>query len=86
MHMCGHARLIHGLLVGVLLLSAGPSVAAQSPLPGVDKLDRKGPPTKKTKDGVCYVPGTSTYARIKDFIPFVALTDCIKSGGRLPQK
>ena len=44
------------------------------------------PPTKKTSDGVCHAPGTNAYAKIKDFIPFVALKDCLKSGGRLPGK
>jgi hypothetical protein len=44
------------------------------------------PPTKKTKDGICYAPSTRQYARIKDFIPFVGLTDCLKSGGRLPPR
>lgn len=41
---------------------------------------------KKSKTGICHAPGSSYYARTKNFTPFKTLDECLKSGGRLPKR
>lgn len=41
---------------------------------------------KKSKSGICHVPGSHYYNQTKHFVPFKTLDDCLKSGGRLPKK
>jgi len=59
------------------------------PIPGTGTLDPgKGappPPTKKLPNGECVAPAHATYAQIRNFVPFVSLEDCLKSGGRQPK-
>lgn len=43
-------------------------------------------PVKKSKTGICHAPGTTYYARTKNFTPFKTLDECLKSGGRLPKR
>ncbi len=43
-------------------------------------------PVKKSRDGICYPPKDSNYSRVKDFTPFIKMTDCLKSGGQLPKR
>jgi hypothetical protein len=74
------------LFSAACLATADAQVPAPQLPPQLGAATQQQPPTKKTKDGVCYAPGTRQYARIKDFIPFVGLTDCLKSGGRLPRR
>ena len=79
-------------LVAAFLLFAA-AVHAQGvpslPIPGTGTLDPgKGappPPTKKLPNGECVAPAHSTYAQIRNFVPFVTLEDCLKSGGRQPK-
>ena len=62
-------------------MPAGPSASA---LAGA--ANSQVPPTKKDPNGFCIVPGTPHYKDVREFIPFVKLEDCLKSGGRLPPK
>jgi len=41
---------------------------------------------KKSKSGICHAPGSTYYARTKNFTPFKTLDECLKSGGRLPKR
>ena len=68
-------------LTAILFLLAG-SAAAQIPgAPAPNLPQQKAPPVKKF-EGICYPPESPFYSRIKqDFIPFVAMIDCVKSGG-----
>lgn len=68
-----------------ILFVAGQAFAQALPLPGAsipgNLPQQKAPPVKKV-DGVCYPPESQLYKRITDgFIPFVAMIDCLKSGG-----
>ncbi len=79
----------------ILLLSVidlGPCFAQQQspvvtprPAPSLPGSNQQVPPTKKA-NGVCFPPGTPNYNRLKEFIPFVTVEDCLKSGGQLPKK
>jgi hypothetical protein len=79
-------------LAAIVLLAAG-AAGAQGvpslPIPGTGTLDPgKGappPPTKKLPNGECVAPGHTTYGQIRNFVPFVTLEDCLKSGGRQPK-
>lgn len=71
--------------IAVVVLSAGAALAQSLPIPGANipqnLPNQKGPPVKKV-DGVCYPPESQLYKRITEgFIPFVAMVDCLKSGG-----
>ena len=75
-------RFIPALLA---VLGMGPALAQSLPgMPGAGMpggVPQKAPPVKKL-DGVCYPPESQLYKRItQGFIPFVALVDCLKSGG-----
>ncbi len=71
-----------------LLVFAGMGAALAQSLPGLPGaggpsggVPQKAPPVKKV-DGVCYPPESQLYKRITTgFIPFVAMIDCLKSGG-----
>lgn len=67
-----------------MLVFAGMSSAFAQSLPGAGLpggVPQKAPPVKKL-DGVCYPPESQLYKRItQDFIPFVGMIDCLKSGG-----
>jgi hypothetical protein len=41
---------------------------------------------KKSRSGICHAPGSTYYARTKNFTPFKTLDECLKSGGRLPKR
>jgi hypothetical protein len=43
-------------------------------------------PVKKSKTGICHIPGSHYYKQTKTFTSFATLSDCLKSGGRLPKK
>jgi ABC-type microcin C transport system permease subunit YejE len=43
-------------------------------------------PVKKSKTGICHIPGSHYYKQTKTFTSFTTLSDCLKSGGRLPQR
>lgn len=39
---------------------------------------------KKSNSGICHAPGTTYYARTKNFIAYNSLNACLNSGGRMP--
>jgi hypothetical protein len=39
---------------------------------------------KKSSTGICHAPGTTYYARTKNYTAFNSVQDCLDSGGRLP--
>lgn len=41
---------------------------------------------KKSKTGICHVPGSTYYQRTQNFTPYKTLDECLRSGGRLPRK
>ena len=43
-------------------------------------------PVKKSKSGICHVPGSHYYNQTKHYVSYKTLEDCLKSGGRLPRK
>ncbi len=67
-----------------LLILGGMGTALAQSLPGAGLpggVPQKAPPVKKL-EGVCYPPESQLYKRITGgFIPFVAMIDCLKSGG-----
>ncbi len=71
-----------------LLMLAGMGTALAQSLPGLPGaggpsggVPQKAPPVKKFQ-GMCYPPESQLYKRItSDFVPFVAMIDCLKSGG-----
>ncbi len=73
------------LAVGTARAQGVPSL----PIPGTGSLDpSKGappPPTKKLPNGECIAPGHTTYASLRNFVPFYSFEDCLKSGGRHPK-
>jgi hypothetical protein len=69
----------------LVALGAGAAFAQGLPIPGANipqnLPQQKGPPVKKL-DGICYPPESPFYKRITEgFVPFVAMVDCVKSGG-----
>lgn len=40
------------------------------------------PPIKKLPNGECVTPQARNYELTRNFVPFVSLADCLKSGGR----
>ena len=40
---------------------------------------------KKSRLNVCYTPESTKYNRVKEYIPYKTLEDCLKSGGRKPK-
>ena len=83
-------RLLHLTFALVLL---GGTAAAQGvpslPIPGTGTMSpgqgAPPPPTKKLPNGECVAPAHPTYGQIRNFVPFVSLEDCLKSGGRQPK-
>jgi hypothetical protein len=80
------------ILAFAFMLAAGVAHAQgvpSLPIPGTGTLDAgknaPPPPTKKLPSGECVAPGHTTYAQIRNFVPFVSLEDCLKSGGRQPK-
>lgn len=71
-----------------LFVALGMGTALAQSLPGLPGASgpsggapQKAPPVKKFQ-GMCYPPESQLYKRItSDFIPFVAMIDCLKSGG-----
>lgn len=43
-------------------------------------------PVKKSTSSICHAPGTTYYAKTKNFIPYNTVDDCLNSGGRLPKR
>lgn len=41
---------------------------------------------KKSKTGICHAPGTTYYARTKNYTGYPTVDACLKSGGRLPKR
>ena len=76
------------LVLFFTVVGIGPSLAQQQvpvapgPTQHLPGSNQQTPPTKKV-NGYCVPPDSPNYARIKDFIPFVSLQDCLKSGGHL---
>ena len=68
--------------------AVGPCLAQQqvpvapAPAQHLPGANQQVPPTKKA-NGFCIPPDSPNYARIKEFIPFVTVQDCLKSGGHL---
>ena len=81
-------RLAPVLASALILISA--DARAQGvpslPIPGAGTLNpgQGAPPspTKKLPNGECITPKETTYENIRNFVPFVSLEDCLKSGGR----
>lgn len=69
-------------LLAILFVLAAGAASAQIPgAPSPNLPQQKAPPVKKFQ-GICYPPESPFYSRIKqDFLPFVAMIDCVKSGG-----
>ena len=42
-------------------------------------------PVKKSRSGVCHVPGSTYYARTMNFKSFTTIDSCLTSGGRFPK-
>ena len=42
-------------------------------------------PVKKSRSGICHVPGSTYYARTLNFKPFTTIDSCLTSGGRMPK-
>ncbi|MGE3335600.1 MAG: hypothetical protein AB7I36_18305 [Rhodospirillaceae bacterium] len=77
--------------VALVLLSSGAASAQGMPslpapgMPGQFSNPAQGappPPTKKLPNGECVTTAARNYDSIRNFIPFVSLEDCLKSGGR----
>ncbi len=74
------------LLATAILLAAGGASAQIPGAPSPNLPQQKAPPVKKFH-GICYPPESPFYSRIReDFIPFVAMIDCVKSGGKPAQR
>lgn len=43
-------------------------------------------PVKKSTSSICHAPGTTYYAKTKNFTPYNTIDDCLNSGGRLPKR
>ena len=71
--------------LGPCLAQQQSPVTTQRPSPSIAGANQQVPPTKKVA-GYCVPPGSPDYARIKDFVPFVTVQDCLKSGGLLPKR
>lgn len=88
----GAAALHAALGAAFALLAAAGTASAQGvpslPIPGTGTGGLNAPqgaplpPTKKLPNGECVAPGTTAYGAIRNFVPFVSLEDCLKSGGR----
>lgn len=69
--------------------SAPSKPAAQSkprPSPAPEPAPAAGAVVKKSSSGICHAPGTTYYARTKNFTPYSSLQACLNSGGRLPKR
>lgn len=80
------AAILGGMPVGAAFAQGVPSL----PIPGASgpldpSKNAPPPPTKKLPNGECVAPGHTTYSQIRNFVPFVTLEDCLKSGGRQPK-
>jgi len=53
---------------------------------GITKAKSKELPVKKSRTGICRVPGSSYYSRTKHFTSFKTIDECLNSGGRLLKK
>ena len=74
-------RIRTALTAALMLLSVGGAFAQIPGAPMPNLPQQKAPPVKKF-EGMCYPPESPFYSRIThDFIPFVAMIDCVKSGG-----
>ena len=78
-------------LFALVLFTAGAALAQGMPslpapgMPGQFSNPAQGappPPTKKLPNGECVTTAARNYESIRNFIPFVSLEDCLKSGGR----
>ena len=43
-------------------------------------------PIKKSTSSICHAPGTTYYAKTKNYTPYNTIDDCLNSGGRLPKR
>ena len=78
---------IFAFIVGALAAAPAAAQGVPSlPIPGTGTLNpaqgAPPPPTKKVPSGECFTPKETTYESIRNFVPFVSLEDCLKSGGR----
>jgi len=83
-------RLSHLTFALALISTAAAGQAVPSlPIPGTGTMNpgqgAPPPPTKKIPNGECVAPAHPTYGQIRNFVPFVSLEDCLKSGGRPPK-
>jgi hypothetical protein len=78
-------------IIGALVLTAGAALAQgmpSLPAPGAagqfsnPAQGAPPPPTKKLPNGECVTTTARNYESIRNFVPFVSLEDCLKSGGR----
>lgn len=76
-------------LLGAMLCASTAALAQgvpSLPIPGAGTLNpaqgAPPPPTKKLPDGQCVTTAAPNYESIRNFVPFVSLEDCLKSGGR----
>jgi hypothetical protein len=77
------AAILGAVPVGAAFAQGVPSL----PIPGAagpldPSKNAPPPPTKKLPNGECVAPGHPTYRSLRNFVPFVTLEDCLKSGGR----
>lgn len=75
-------KLIVAVLVGLLQLTAT-HIHAGQPTPGAEQPQE---PVKLSRSGICHAPGSTYYARTKNFTPFTNLEACLKAGGRMPKR
>jgi hypothetical protein len=52
-------------------------------MPGVEQPQE---PVKLSRSGICHAPGSTYYARTKNFTPFPNLEACLRAGGRMPKR
>ncbi len=52
----------------------------------VSESDSNSLPVKKSTSSICHAPGTTYYAKTKNFVPYNTVDECLNSGGRLPKK
>ncbi len=43
-------------------------------------------PVKKSTSSICHAPGTTYYAKTKNYTPYNTVDECLSSGGRLPKR
>lgn len=52
----------------------------------VESTPSSGGVVKKSTTSICHAPGTTYYAKTKNYTPYNSIEECLKSGGRLPKR